>query len=292
MTVYCYEGTPGSGKTLHATGEGLIAQRRPGGVVANYRITKPKVRADGSPRWLYVPESDMSPQFLRDHALRYHRLGKESEGLLIIDECHRILNSRTTWTGRSQVAKPQLELVRFLAEHRHFGFDVILIIQNLQMLDKHARFLIEFRQKHFKWNRFWWMAWCPIPIFGSVTYNAQFSQMKGQLGPLMLPWGLGKYDHQAMRAAVGGSFANARPSPPAAASALESRSVQGDPGAPGQEHHQMLGSGGFVPEVLPAVGPSGTVGVHQVPGRVDGAADLLLPERDGVSEDFDLVGGQ
>lgn len=292
MTVYCYEGTPGSGKTLHATGEGLIAQRRPGGVVANYRIRKPKLRADGSPRWLYVPESDMTPQFLRDHALRHHRLGKESEGMLIIDECHRILNSRTTWTGRSQVAKPQLELVRFLAEHRHFGYDVILIIQNLQMLDKHARFLIEFRQKHFKWNRFWWMAWCPIPIFGSVTYNAQFSQMKGQLGPLMLPWGLGKYDHQAMRAAVGGSFANARPSPPASDSAGQPASVEGHAGASGEQPLQVLAGRSFVPEVLPAVGPAGASGVHQVAGGVDGPADLGSPVGDRVSEDFDLVGGQ
>lgn len=206
--IWVYEGTPGSGKTLHATEEAIIAMRgRPGGVVANYRVKRELRRRDGSSKWVYRPQEEVTPAFLIEHARRWHRPGRESEGLIVLDECHRVLNSRTTWTGRREVAGPQLELVRFLAEHRHFGYDVILVIQNLQMLDKHARFLAELRVKHFKWNTFWFLRWFPLPIFGRVTYNAQFPTMKGRLSFSTGIMAYGRYDYQAMRAAVSGTFA-------------------------------------------------------------------------------------
>ncbi len=206
MTIEVFEGTPGSGKTLHATEEGLVAMHRRGGVVANYVVTRPRKRADGTEKWLYLPEDEMTPARLIAHAEQYHRRGRESEGLLIIDECHRVLNSRTTWTGRQTVAKNQLELVRFLAEHRHFGFDVILAVQSMEMLDKHARFLAEYRVKHFKANQFWWLGWVPFPVFGRVRYNAQFRAMKGRVDFSLGFSSRGRYDYQAMRAKLAGAF--------------------------------------------------------------------------------------
>lgn len=214
VTIEVFEGTPGSGKTLHATEEGLIAMRRPGGVIANYMVTRPRLRSDGSSKWVYLSAEEMTPDRLMAHADRYHRRGRESEGLLIIDECHRVLNSRTTWTGRQKVAGDQMRLVQFLAEHRHFGYDVLLVVQNMEMLDKHARFLAEYRVKHFKANHFWWLAWLPIPLFGRVKYNAQFRAMKGRLN---FSFGLltrGRYDYLAMREKVGGAFASVRLAPP------------------------------------------------------------------------------
>jgi len=213
VTIDVYEGTPGSGKTLHATEEGIIAMRRPGGVIANYVVTKPRLRKDGSEKWVYLSAEDMTPEALIEHAERWHPKGKESQGTIIIDECHRVLNSRTTWTGRQKIASRQLELVQFLAEHRHFGYDVILVVQNLQMLDKHARFLAEYRVKHFKANNFWWLAWVPLPIFGRVAYNAQFPSMKGRLNFSLGLLTRGRYDYLAMRQKVAGAFASeeARP---------------------------------------------------------------------------------
>jgi zona occludens toxin len=205
--IRVFEGTPGSGKTLHATEDGIIGMNRRGGVVANYIVTRPKRRNDGSEKWIYLPEEEMTPARLIAHAEKYHRRGREGEGLIIIDECHRVLNSRTTWTGRQKVATQQLELVRFLAEHRHFGFDVILCVQNMEMLDKHARFLPEYRVKHFKVNQFWWLAWVPFPLFGRVTYNAQFRTMKGRFDVSTGMLSLRRYDYQAMRLKVAGAFA-------------------------------------------------------------------------------------
>jgi hypothetical protein len=177
--------------------------RRRGGVIANYPLVRPLVRPDGSPRWVYCPTELMGPDFFMDHAERYHREGREAEGTIIIDECHRLLNSRTTWTGKRAVAGRQYSLVQWLAESRHWGFDVILVIQNLNMLDKQVRdALIQERVKHFKWNSFWFLKWFPIPIFGRVTYNAQFKGMRGRLSFSTGFIARGRYDHLWQRKAV------------------------------------------------------------------------------------------
>jgi len=190
VTVYLYTGPPGSGKTLHAVERGLMAQRRRGGVVANFEITRPT-------RWLYVPEDEMSPARLMEHALRFHREGREGEGLVIIDEAHRILNSRTGWSGSRDEQAARLSLLRFLAEHRHFGYDVLLIAQADFMMDKQVRALVEIEVRHVKLNqRVWWL---PVPVFLRVECWYAVPKLKGKLTFAVWPIGRGRYDHMAMR---------------------------------------------------------------------------------------------
>ena len=190
MTIRLYSGTPGSGKTLHAVEDGLMAQRRPGGVIANFPITKPK-------RWDYVREDEMTPAYFMERARAWSDSGKESQALVIIDEAHRILNSRSGWNGDRDEQGKRLELLRFLSEHRHFGYDVLLIAQSDLMLDKQARALIEIEVKHLKANQRWW--WLPFPVFIRVEKWYSMSHMKGRLEFVFFPMGRGRYDHQAMR---------------------------------------------------------------------------------------------
>ena len=56
--------------------------------------------------------------------------------------------------------------------------------------------------KHFKWNSLWFLRWCPLPIFGRVTYNAQFPSMKGRLGFSLGLMAYGRYDYLAEKTAA------------------------------------------------------------------------------------------
>ncbi len=203
MTIDVYTGTPGAGKTLHATAVGLDAQHRPGGTIANYEVTRPiRDKATGRPKWLYVPEDEMTPDFLMEHARLYHKIGKESQGLLIIDEAHRVLNSRN-WMDRNALGG-RTRMVRFLSEHRHFGYDVILIAQGDLMLDKQVRFLIENQVKHATLDQLaWWLHFLRairLKVFVQIHWNYQFKQMGGYLSVgTPFPAGRGRYDFQAMR---------------------------------------------------------------------------------------------
>jgi zona occludens toxin len=205
VTVYLFSGTPGSGKTLHAVERGLAAQRRRGGVLANFEITKAK-------RWAYVREDEMTPELLQERAMEWIDSGRESQALVIVDEAHRILNSRT-WNDKGAVAG-RLALLRFLSEHRHYGYDVILVAQSDIMLDKQARPLIEVEVKHFKLNQRYW--WLPLPVFMRVEKWYGMPHMKGKLDFVFMPIGRGRYDHQAMGKRMRAALEAKRSRPPAA----------------------------------------------------------------------------
>ena len=287
MTVSVYEAPPGSGKGIHATETGLVGMNRPGGVLANYPIVRPKVRKDGTPKWIYVPTEDLDPELFMDHAERYHKDGAEGQGLIIIDECHRVLNSRTTWTGRREVASRQYRLVQWLAESRHWGFDVVLVIQNLLMLDKQVRDeLVQYRVKHFKWNSMWFLTWCPVPLFGRVTYNEEFRTMKGRLGFSTGLMAYGRYDHLWQRKAArvlrdrrrqldggAGAFAPEALAPATSLVLSVGTDAHGDVRVPEDDVLQVVGGRSLVPEAL-------------VP------AALVVPVAEGVEDHRDLVAGE
>jgi hypothetical protein len=160
-------------------------------VIANFPITKPK-------RWEYVTEDRMTPEFFMEFARQWEDIGEESQALVIIDEAHRILNSRSGIFGGE--GKERLQLLRFLSEHRHFGYDVILVAQSDRMLDRQARPLIEVEVHHLKLNqRFWWL---PIPVFMRREMWYGMSGFKPKLDVAVWPIGRGRYDHLQMRKAM------------------------------------------------------------------------------------------
>lgn len=72
--------------------------------------------------------------------------GKESRGLLVLDEAHEWLNARTWDTDESGVGRTRAEataarlrIVRFFARHRKYGWDVDLITQDEKRLDTQVR---------------------------------------------------------------------------------------------------------------------------------------------------------
>lgn len=79
------------------------------------------------------------------------RLGrrlKEGEILLLIDEAQLMFNSRK-WQNISRQG-----WLSFFSQHRHYGYDVILVAQFDRMLDRQVRCLIEYEEVHRKVSRF------------------------------------------------------------------------------------------------------------------------------------------
>jgi hypothetical protein len=282
MTIRLFSGTPGSGKTLHAVEEGLRGMRRRGGVIANFPITRARKGRDGVEKWLYVPDEEMTPEFFMERAKAWDDVGKESQALVIVDEAHRILNSRT-W---DENAKLRLRLLRFLSEHRHFGYDVILVAQADRMLDRQARPLIELETKHFKLNQRWW--WLPIPMFLRVEKWYGMPGMKGKLEFVLFPLGKGRYDHMGMRRALrlsagglsGSHPQNERSEP------LTRREQYRNARRTSEDASQVLDGGAFVPQDL------GVAVDVEAAALASADGEVAATPFEGAHDDADLVVGQ
>lgn len=153
MTIWLYSGTPGSGKSLHATRdiyECVRYKRLP--VVCNYELSFDSCpRADAS-LFHYVENQELSPAFLVGFADEFWRSGAARFGedriLLVIDECQLLFNSRN-WQDEGRMA-----WLSFFSQHRKYGYRVILVAQSDGMVDRQFRALFEYNVVHRKLGNF------------------------------------------------------------------------------------------------------------------------------------------
>ena len=149
--IALYSGTPGSGKSLHCAEKVRAHLKFHTDVIGTFHINEKCLFKNSKYKYTYVNIYSLSPQMLVDYA-RNHRDPKkknpEGSFLLIIDEAQRIFNSRT-WNDKNRN-----EWITFFAEHRHLGFDIILVSQNDRMLDRQIRGLIEYEFIHRKITQF------------------------------------------------------------------------------------------------------------------------------------------
>ena len=153
MTISLYSGTPGSGKSLHATER--IRKRLARGlpVVANYNLDATKI--PHPELFTYLDNQELTPQALVDYARGWfdsHRFG-EDKILVVIDECQLIFNSRE-WQNKDRMAWIQL-----LSQHRKMGLCIILVAQFDKMIDRQFRALIEYEYVHRKVSNFGVVGW-------------------------------------------------------------------------------------------------------------------------------------
>ncbi len=148
--ISIYTGTPGSGKSYHATYKIDKALRRGVNVICNYRI---KTNAHHKGIFVYRKNADLTVDFLMKFALKYHKESKESQTVIVIDEAHIKFNSR------GYDLKERLEWLEFLAVTRHIGYDVILITQNDRAIDRQVRGLIEYNFKHRRLTAYGFKGW-------------------------------------------------------------------------------------------------------------------------------------
>lgn len=151
--VTCYTGKPGSGKTLDCMIDIDCALRRGKYVMCNFAINVPYF-------YKYVSSNDICPDVIIKWFNGLKRTGKEGEFLLVIDECQTIFNSRS-WVSNSKKG-----WIEFFTQHRKLGFDVILICQNADMIDKQIRACIEYEVMHRRYSRFGLIGWVFSLLFG------------------------------------------------------------------------------------------------------------------------------
>lgn len=146
--IYLFSGTPGSGKSLDMARCILMDLRFNRPVICNFPIAVPKRLKRKEKLFNYWNNEDLTPSRLVIFSNEYFKNHRFSEGAicLYIDECQLLFNART-WNikGRS-------DWNAFFTNHRHFGYDIILVAQFDRMIDRQIRSLIETEVIHRKLN--------------------------------------------------------------------------------------------------------------------------------------------
>lgn len=148
--VILYTGTPGSGKSYHATSQVHNCTKKGLNVIANFSVTLPQKYQY---RFYYVPTEKITVEYLLNFSINNHVPNKERQTLLMIDEASILFNSR------DYARKDRMEWLKFFSQHRKLGYDVILITQQDRSLDRQIRGQIEYNYVHRKLTNFGIKGW-------------------------------------------------------------------------------------------------------------------------------------
>jgi len=188
------QGSPGSGKSAVAVARAILHVKKGGVVAANFSLVDGWADSIASKNILviilgllrffslrdslrYKLASSMYKRFYRIDSLSairaidprsesvdiYKDKGKYSEGsgLLILDECQLIFNSRK-WDKN-------FEWIEFFTQHRKLGWNVILIAHSIDMIDSQIRPLAEYESRFRNLQKVRWpivgLPLSPFPLF-------------------------------------------------------------------------------------------------------------------------------
>lgn len=177
-----FSGTPGSGKSLEACQEverWLKTYKK--NVIANVQYNKDYIlRGKKGGRFFYLDNIHFKPDFFYKYALKFHDLGVEHQSLIVIDEA-QVLYSPTACKlfskspvypayvcndckekkcPRDMCKKLPLnssyrqDWLEFFTQHRHLGFDILMISQFDKLVDSQIRCCFEYNYVHRKANNF------------------------------------------------------------------------------------------------------------------------------------------
>lgn len=149
MSIVLYSGTPGSYKSYNATREIISWLGRQKNVIANFPVNARKYYKNPKKRignFVFKTNQELTPQFLLDFASENHKKNVlKAQTLVVIDEASIMFNPRQF--GKAE-QKKRMDWINFLANHRHYNYEFILIAQNDRMLDRQIRGLLEYDLKH------------------------------------------------------------------------------------------------------------------------------------------------
>jgi len=164
-----YTGPRGSGKTYHGVADAFdkFGYRKNNHVVANFglKFTKRQIAKGYEDQFHHVANADMTPQMLMELSARHGWYKKEGSTLLIFDEAGLFFNARDWHVKGAE----RMEWIDFFVNSRKLGYDPVLIAQNIKMVDRQIRDIIEHNVKHAKLNNLHWFRWMPLPIFVTIT---------------------------------------------------------------------------------------------------------------------------
>lgn len=162
MTIYLYTGTPGSGKSFHATKDiyTKVKKKKKNTVISNYNLNIPKKYKEN---FVYLDNSEITVNYFYQYAIKNNKVGEENQTLIILDEAQILFNSRD-WNSKNN---QRMEWIKFFSQHRKFGYNIIMIAQNDRMIDRQIRSLVEYEVAHMKINNYFRII--PITVFLAVT---------------------------------------------------------------------------------------------------------------------------
>ncbi|MDQ4125927.1 MAG: hypothetical protein M3134_10045 [Actinomycetota bacterium] len=207
MAIRVITGPPGNGKSFFAVDE-CVRDLIDGKVVAtNVRLTEgwawrlaahnPARRLSRSARARKARELERRYFFSEDLGelmrIRLHGT-KEGRGKMLLDEAHNWMNSRA-WSKDDRA-----DLVRFFTQHRKLGWNVDLICQDLEMLDKQVRnnFEEHTHMRNLKKVRKFGVPLVPFNLFLAITtWHATGSRVVLKRDARRLRWTKDLYDTHA-----------------------------------------------------------------------------------------------
>ncbi|MEG0075222.1 MAG: zonular occludens toxin domain-containing protein, partial [Eubacterium sp.] len=140
-------------------------------VIANFPLKVNAIKIKNfKGRYFYVPNDKITVDYLYQFAQMYHDQELENQTLIMIDEASVKFNCRTYNNA------DRLAFCSFFAQHRKFGFDIILVCQNLRQIDRQIRDLIELDVIHRKLNNYSFYRLLPFPLFVAIEKNIVVKQ--------------------------------------------------------------------------------------------------------------------
>lgn len=169
MTITLYTGSPGSGKSYNCvrTIYSWLTKKKNNCVVANFdiKIKNEKMKKKIKGKFTRIYDEDITTTYMLEYANKNHEPSLESQTLLIIDEASLYFNSREWMADKSRK-----DWLKFMAQHRKFGFEIILLCQNDRQIDRQIRSLVEYEKIHRKVNNHKIFKIFPKTVFVCVNY--------------------------------------------------------------------------------------------------------------------------
>jgi zona occludens toxin len=179
--IYFYSGTPGSGKSLQVAKDIVKKLRSKQNVIANIDINREYIekglfgRKRKTGRFFYVRNKYLTPDFLYQYAMKYHVKGREGQTLLVIDEAQMVFSPTVVKLKCQEFGNREyrVQWLDFFTQHRHLGYNIIIISQFDRLIDAQVRCLFEYNIIHRKVNNFkvgWVLSLFKISCFCAVHY--------------------------------------------------------------------------------------------------------------------------
>lgn len=156
MPVYSVEGKLGTGKTKFCVWRAQEALREGRRVASNVDLNMDKITPEKRSTYIRIPDKPSSFDLDAIGQGNPESYNEDRNGILILDELGTWLNSR------SFADKDRQPLIDWLIHARKKGWDVYLIVQDANMIDKQVReALIEYQCRCMRLDKI------KIPIFGA-----------------------------------------------------------------------------------------------------------------------------
>lgn len=180
--IYFYSGTPGSGKSLQVAKD--IVNKltvRKQNVIANIDINREVIskglfgKKKKTGRFFYLQNKYITPEFFYLYARKYHVKGKEGQTLIVLDEAQMIFSPTVVKLKCQEIGNRDYRVnwLDFFTQHRHLGYNIIIISQFDRLIDPQIRCLFEYNVIHRKVNNFkigWILSVFRLSAFCAVHY--------------------------------------------------------------------------------------------------------------------------